>query len=190
MDTRTQQSPDVPLILLGSHWVGPQDLKWDQRPASAEAVFDVAPLLKDRKTIKLMAKQDRMALAAAAGALRQAGLSESDRRDRTGVARCRERRGERASIGQTNDLGHRIPVRRSVGDRRPCRLFLVSNPQLFFDQPLLTLTKARILRRRVSPRTPNSRDAHNARGCPFPAYALAAPLSRTAGRLSLPAESD
>ena len=85
MDTRTQQSPDVPLILLGSHWVGPQDLKWDQRPASAEAVFDVAPLLKDRKTIKLMAKQDRMALAAAAGALRQAGLSESDRRDRTGV---------------------------------------------------------------------------------------------------------
>ena len=43
------------------------------------------PLLKDRKTIKLMAKQDRMALAAAAGALRRAELSESDRRDRTGV---------------------------------------------------------------------------------------------------------
>lgn len=85
MDTRAQQSPGVSLILLGSDWVGPRELKWDTRPGSADAVFDVAPLLKDRKTIKLMAKQDRMALVAAAGALKRAGLSEAELRERTGV---------------------------------------------------------------------------------------------------------
>jgi hypothetical protein len=85
MDTRTQQSPGIPLTLLGAGWVGPAGLSWDLAPASAEAEFDAAPLLKDRKTIKLMAKQDRMALVAAASALKQAGLNGAELHDRTGV---------------------------------------------------------------------------------------------------------
>lgn len=85
MDERAQQSPGVPLILLGSGWVGPAGLAWDERPASPAAAYDAAPFLKDRKTIKLMAKQDRMALAAASLALKQAGLTEPEMRERTGV---------------------------------------------------------------------------------------------------------
>ena len=85
MDTRTQRSPAVSLRLLGAAWVGPAGLAWDSRPQSPAAVFDVVPILKDRKTIKLMAKQDRMALVAAAAALKQAGLIESQAPERIGV---------------------------------------------------------------------------------------------------------
>ena len=53
----------------------------------------------------------------------------------------------------------------------------------------VTIWEGVILRLHVSLRPPNSRDARNVHRCPFPAHDLAALLSRTEERPSLPAES-
>ncbi len=78
--------PDIPLNILGYGYVtsgtGTQN---PTGPTAANTAFDVLPYLRDRKSIKLMAKQDQMAVCAAAMASVMAGVDMSVNGERTGI---------------------------------------------------------------------------------------------------------
>lgn len=65
---------DLPVNILGYSWLGPEGLSRDGAGDSRQTEFDVRPLLRDRKAIKFMAKQDQMAVHAAIRAVEKAGL--------------------------------------------------------------------------------------------------------------------
>ncbi len=71
--------------ILSTGWIGPEGLGADGLPASFETPLDVGPLLKDRKTGKFMAKQDKLALIACHRAVQAAGLQAEALAQRTGI---------------------------------------------------------------------------------------------------------
>lgn len=80
MDTQTPELPADPVKIVGYGLVAPEGLA----PGN-ETGCDVAPLLKDRKSIKFMSKQDKLGLAAAVAAVKHAGLGETELKTRTGI---------------------------------------------------------------------------------------------------------
>lgn len=71
--------------ILSTGWIGPEGLGVVGLPASLETPIDVAPLLKDRKSAKFMAKQDKLALIACHRAVQASGLRAEALAERTGI---------------------------------------------------------------------------------------------------------
>lgn len=88
MDRRSIPMSDLAVSILGVGVVAPEGLSLECAPANRETVVNVATVLRDRKTLKFMAKQDQMALAAAHQAVTQAGLDARSLQDRTGLYFC------------------------------------------------------------------------------------------------------
>lgn len=86
MDPGTGRLPAAALIGWG--YVAPPGLTLEALPSRRETDVDVGALLHERKLRKLMAKQDRLALAAAAAAVEDAGLGPAQLAERTGIYLC------------------------------------------------------------------------------------------------------
>ena len=84
MDKRFRQLPNLQVDILGYHWLGPSDLTLTST-AFKETEFDVKSILKNKKSIKFMAKQDKMAVTAATNAMNMAGLDTEKVGDKTGL---------------------------------------------------------------------------------------------------------
>jgi hypothetical protein len=74
--------------IIGTGYVAPEGLQVRGLPTSWETVSDPSLFLKDLKSLKLMSKQDRMALIAAGRAVADAEISKEDLCNRTGVYLC------------------------------------------------------------------------------------------------------
>ena len=77
MDTGFKTLSDSPIAIIGYGYVAPH--------SDGETSFDVTPHLRDRKSLKCMAKQDRLAVFAATRAVSQAKLNTSGLESSTGI---------------------------------------------------------------------------------------------------------
>ena len=89
MDQRPEKlsGADVSLkaYIQGYAYAVPEGLGLDAVPPAMGTVFDVRPLLKDKKSFKVMSKQDALAVYTAVNAIRKSGLPESAVANDTGI---------------------------------------------------------------------------------------------------------
>ena len=90
MDTGSERLPAVALKILGTGFIAPEGLRRDSVPERLDTHISVVSELRDRKALKLMAKHDQLAVAAAKRAAADAAWD--------GVA-CGARTGVYFSIG-------------------------------------------------------------------------------------------